>query len=372
MTLAELLKEGGRQFTICNACRYCEGYCAVFPAMELLTKFERKDVLHLANLCHDCRACYYACMYAPPHEFAVNIPAVLSAVRDETHRTLSFPSFMSALSKGTAHFSLLTMIGVGLVLVLLFVFGLSSPPGAPDASASPYRILPYPVMLVTFAALGGYAVLATIAGAMRYWGAVVDRPPRRGDLAAAIGALSAATSLRYLRGGPDGCYYPDERPRHGRRRFHHLVFYGFIADLGATISAAILQDILGIPPPYPLLSVPVMLGSVGGAAIIIGSLGLARLKRVSDTVPASPRMIDADRALLLALLLVSVTGFLSLFFRETVLSGAALVVHLGTVAALFLFMPYGKFVHFMYRYLALVKREIDERVAARGAMEHER
>ena len=22
-----------RQMTICNACRYCEGFCAVFPAM---------------------------------------------------------------------------------------------------------------------------------------------------------------------------------------------------------------------------------------------------------------------------------------------------------------------------------------------------
>ena len=30
-----LIKDGERQMTICNACRYCEGYCAVFPAMEL-------------------------------------------------------------------------------------------------------------------------------------------------------------------------------------------------------------------------------------------------------------------------------------------------------------------------------------------------
>ena len=26
--------EANRQMTICNACRYCEGLCAVFPAME--------------------------------------------------------------------------------------------------------------------------------------------------------------------------------------------------------------------------------------------------------------------------------------------------------------------------------------------------
>ena len=71
----ELLKDAARQMTICNACRYCEGYCAVFPAMELRRTFTKADILYLANLCFDCRACYYACQYAPPHEFAVNVPS---------------------------------------------------------------------------------------------------------------------------------------------------------------------------------------------------------------------------------------------------------------------------------------------------------
>ena len=31
-----------RQMSICNACRYCEGYCAVFPAMELRRTFARR------------------------------------------------------------------------------------------------------------------------------------------------------------------------------------------------------------------------------------------------------------------------------------------------------------------------------------------
>ena len=38
-TALSLLEEAERQLTICNACRYCEGYCAVFPAMEM-----RRDV----------------------------------------------------------------------------------------------------------------------------------------------------------------------------------------------------------------------------------------------------------------------------------------------------------------------------------------
>ena len=39
------------------------------------------DIMYLANLCHNCGACLYACQYAPPHEFAVNVPRVLAQVR---------------------------------------------------------------------------------------------------------------------------------------------------------------------------------------------------------------------------------------------------------------------------------------------------
>ena len=58
---SELIKDGARQMTICNACRYCEGYCAVFPAMEQRRIFSKADLVYLANLCFDCRDCYYAC-----------------------------------------------------------------------------------------------------------------------------------------------------------------------------------------------------------------------------------------------------------------------------------------------------------------------
>ena len=67
MQLAKLVEEGARQMAICNACRYCEGYCAVFPAMERRLDFATGDLNYLANLCHNCGECYYACQYAPPH-----------------------------------------------------------------------------------------------------------------------------------------------------------------------------------------------------------------------------------------------------------------------------------------------------------------
>ena len=77
--------------TICNACRYCEGYCAVFPALEKRRRFTPGDVVYLANLCHDCQDCYTACMYTAPHEFALNPPQAFAGLREDTYRRYAWP-----------------------------------------------------------------------------------------------------------------------------------------------------------------------------------------------------------------------------------------------------------------------------------------
>jgi citrate/tricarballylate utilization protein len=40
--------------------------------------------------------------------------------------------------------------------------------------------------------------------------------------------------------------------------------------------------------------------------------------------------------------------------------GILLAVHLGIVAGLFLTMPYGKFVHAIYRFAALLRNALEE------------
>src|SRR5579875_306770 len=83
--LPEIRDEARRAMEICNACRYCEGFCAVFPAMEQRRVFADADLDYLANLCHGCRGCYYACQYAPPHEFGINLPRTFAELRSETY-----------------------------------------------------------------------------------------------------------------------------------------------------------------------------------------------------------------------------------------------------------------------------------------------
>jgi len=89
--------EVARILQICNACRYCEGFCAVFPAMTRRLEFARADVNYLANLCHNCGACLHACQYAPPHEFAVNVPQSMARVRGQTYADYALPPVFGKL-----------------------------------------------------------------------------------------------------------------------------------------------------------------------------------------------------------------------------------------------------------------------------------
>ena len=43
------LLEAKRQIEICNACRYCEGFCSAFPAITRLREFDNADITQIAS-----------------------------------------------------------------------------------------------------------------------------------------------------------------------------------------------------------------------------------------------------------------------------------------------------------------------------------
>src|SRR5688572_33395533 len=85
------IDRGAQVMTVCNACRYCEQFCPVFPAMEQRLTFAKADLNYLANLCHNCGECLYACQYAPPHEFGINVPRMLAEVRVTSYEDYCWP-----------------------------------------------------------------------------------------------------------------------------------------------------------------------------------------------------------------------------------------------------------------------------------------
>ncbi len=362
MPVPDLLKDGERQMSICNACRYCEGYCAVFPAMELRRKFTKRDLLYLANLCFDCRDCYYACQYAPPHEFAVNIPKLMSELRTDTYREFSWPAILSVLFKrnGLA----VTAITAGALLVILLLvlgfIGTDALFGTHVGEGAFYRVVPFIAMSVPPTIFLLYGMVVLMVGALRFWRETRGALTEVINLAALWRATEDAFGLAYLKGGGAGCNYPGANFSHSRWWFHQLVFYGFLLDLAATTVAAFYHHFLHWQAPYPLLSWPVALGTVGGIGILIGTSGLLYLKWHSDRDPADARMLHMDVAFLVLLFLTSLTGLLLLALRETAAMGTMLVIHLGMVAGLFITAPYGKFAHVVYRYAALVRYSIEQ------------
>src|SRR5215472_15611635 len=140
----DLIEEAGRQLNICNACRYCEGYCPVFRAIETRRDFKQGDVFYLANLCHDCRACFYACMYTPPHEFAINIPKILADSRIESYRRWSWPATFANAFKNRGVTAYLAAGAAAVICALALVFipsgNLFAPHLGPGAF---YQVVPY-------------------------------------------------------------------------------------------------------------------------------------------------------------------------------------------------------------------------------------
>lgn len=356
----ELIGDGRRQLDICNACRYCEGLCAVFPALERRRFFDEGDITYLASLCHDCRACYDACQYAPPHELAVDIPRLLSMVRERTHAGYAWPRWLAErVDRRLSSALFLAVLAVVFVVAATIVgsgvdrlFAVHTGPG------SFYEVVPWMAMMVPFMALSLFAIAIMFQAGVRFWRdtgteACPGSPLR--EMGNFLGAVRDAATLRYLRGGGPGCTYPDERPNFRRRIYHALVFYGFVSAFIATTAAAVKQDFYEILPPYDFLSVPVIFGSVGGGAMIIGCIGLLMLKPKADPARISPKLRTMDVAFLLVLSLVNVSGFAVLFLRETAAMGISLNMHLGLVAALYITLPYGKFAHAVYRSLALLR-----------------
>lgn len=359
----ELHAEARRVMQICNACRYCEGYCAVFPAMERRRAFSSGDLDYLANLCHNCRGCYYACQYAPPHEFGVNLPHTFAELRMANYAHYAWPGAFARLFRGNGLVvSLASALGLALVLVLTMalrpaevLYGVHTGPGAF------YVLIPFWAMTAVATATFGFALLSMGVSVVRFWrGTDAGGPP--GPLALAAG-LGDVLTLRNLGGGGDGCNDVDERFSQWRRRMHHCLFYGFALCFASTTVAAFYDHFLGWIAPYPLLSWPVALGTVGGVGMVIGTVGLFALKLVADPAPAARSLLGADVALLFLLGMTAVTGLVLLALRETGAMGVLLAVHLGFVLALFLVMPYSRFIHGAYRSAALVRNAAERRGA---------
>ena len=357
--------EARRQMEICNACRYCEGYCAVFPAMTLRREFSSGDLTHLANLCHNCKGCFHACQYAPPHAFGVNIPATFAELRTESYAEYAWPPAMGRLFQrnGTV---VSAVVVLAVTLVLLLTMALQDPAilyTPQRGTGAFFRVIPYWLMTGLATLTFGWAVLALAIGSWRYWRGTASGAGTRVSAPAAGQAAMDILTLRNLGGGGHGCNDVDDSFSMQRRWFHQSMFFGFMLCFAATTTGAIYHHLLGWFSPHPFWSLPVQLGTWGGVGLCIGTAGLLWIKAVTDPAPVAKRLLGGEVAMLALLFLIGATGLLLLGLRHTGAMGVLLALHLGLVLGFFLVLPYSKMVHGAYRGLALLRNAQERRLS---------
>ncbi len=378
MRADELFEQGQHVMTVCNACRYCEGFCPVFPAMEQRLTFAKGDLTYLANLCHNCGECLYACQYAPPHEFGINVPRTLARIRSRSYEEYCWPR---QLSTAFTHHALATTLSLAAGLVAVLFTASASGRGA-WSQAYPggdfYQVVPHAVMVTLFGGVSIMVVTAIVVGWFRFWRDMNSEPSRLERRAvprpraawavkpnyslANLEALWDAATLKHLHGSGVDCVTSLDKRGPWRRWFHHLTFYGFAFCFASTSVAALYHVAFGWRAPYAFTSLPVALGTLGGVGLVVGPVGLVILGRLRDETLGDPQHSGLDTSFAALLAMTSVTGLLLLLLRESRAMAALLILHLGLVLALFLTLPYGKFVHGIYRTAALIKYARDARL----------
>ncbi|EEX08747.1 4Fe-4S ferredoxin, iron-sulfur binding [Ruegeria lacuscaerulensis ITI-1157] len=345
----DVFAEARRQAEICNACRYCEGFCSVFPALQADRAFSDGDLTQLANLCHNCRGCYYACQYTAPHEFDVNLPRALAELRTESWERFAWPGGLARMFQ--RHAGAVTIaVAAGFALLLALVHLLGST-GAGDGF---YAAMSHGLMVSIFLPAFFFPLTSLAISLRRYWRAVGGGRVRGRDIAAALGKVARMKDL--AAGHGEGCNFEDEdRFSQARRLAHQAIMYGFLLCFAATGVATLMHYLWAMPAPYPFLSAPKLLGVSGGVLLGGGALWIAALKTRAERSLSDPRAWAAEMGFVLLLAFIAASGLALYGLGSTAAMPLLLALHLGAVLAFFVLAPFTKMAHGAYRFAALLR-----------------
>ena len=342
-----LIEEARRQAEICNACRYCEGYCAVFPALHANRSFTDGDITHLANLCHNCRGCYYACQYTEPHEFDLNLPKALAEVRHDSWESFAWPQPAARLfQKSGLAVALATIVGFALIFAILFTV-------PADKGQGFYAAMSHQIMVAIFVPAFVFPLISLSVSLRRYWRATGGN---RVGWATIKNALASTANMKNLAGGHgEGCNFEKEDSFTQARRYaHQAVMYGFLLCFLSTSAGTILHYGFDWPAPYGFWSLPKLLGVPGGLLMVIGTLWLAILKLNAEPKLGDNSAWGGEMGFIVLLFFVAATGLALYWLGKTPLMTTLLAVHLGAVLSFFILTPYTKMAHGFYRVTALM------------------
>jgi quinone-modifying oxidoreductase subunit QmoC len=346
-----------------SACYQCGTCSAVCPISTADNPFPRKEMVWvqwglkeraLANasiwMCHQCGSCN---TYCPRDAKPAN---VMAALRDYSIGHYAVPAFMGRALEDPRWLPLLFALPVAIFLGVLGWLGHLT--ALPQGQIVFSKFMPIMAVEIAFTIAMALSFAAAIGSGLRYWRA----------MSRAAGTADAPASWRTLRGTLSDILRHrkfrecNEEPAGTRRTFkghlhrtHLAIFYGFLGLVVTTASVGVGIYAFGYLTPWPFWHPVKILGNVSGA-VVIGALAVFLWRRIADARMAG-KSTYSDWLFLAILLLTTLTGFLSQWFRLAELRALAYptyFVHLVFIFFLLVYIPYSKFAHLVYRSVAML------------------
>lgn len=346
--IREVMAAGGGDLKKCYQCATCSVACelspeeAPFPRRQMIAaQWGLKEKLvgdPALWLCHRCGSCNTRCPRgARPGD-------VMAALRQAAIRRFAFPAFMGTLVSDGRFWPVLFLMPA----LLLAAIALWAPKGPATPELEFANVFPVPVMEALFFTVSGLVTLAFAVGVARFlkalgksfWRDVVLNLP------SAAGEILSHERFAHC------------ESQKSRRTGHLLTVWGFLA-LTVVGTVVGIGSMLGLMrTPLALLSPMKILANAAALVILAGAVMLLR-SRLGD---ADERRSSTyfDWFFLWTLAGVVFTGILSQLFRLAQVAGLmypVYFVHLVLILALFLYAPYSKFAHLVYRTVALAAAE---------------
>ena len=348
--------------TACYQCGTCSVICPIstdddpFPRKEMVwTQWGLKDrVMHTQATwqCHQCQLCS---TYCPREAKPAN---VMAALREYSVGFHAFPKFLGQWINEPRYLPALFAIPVLILLIVLAMAGTLT--GLPEGEIVFRAFVPFIYVEVVYVVAVGFALVAGVVGAFRYWRGTV-RAIGNADGVETPTAKAIWAVVRDIFTHREFTKCADERvgdrPTYKTHMPHsHLaVFFGFAGLFITTTGLFIGIYWFDFFPPMSQTHPLKLLGNVSGAALVIAAL-IFIYRRIVDADKAGKTTYN-DWLFVIVLLLVGLTGFLSQITRIAEMPGLAYptyFIHLALVFFLLVYSPYSKFAHAYYRPAAML------------------
>lgn len=366
---------GGDTLKKCYQCATCSVVCPLsgddkpFPRKEMIwAQWGLKEKLVAdpdVMLCHQCGDCTAYCPRgAKPGD-------VLGAIRAYAYTHYGFPSGLAKMVSSSKNLPLTIGLPALIVLIMWFISGGMHIPSSEDLAAYGFghffghwdwpwltkNVAFIDIIMVPAAALAVYSAYRGISTMWRdmekQYNVSADYRPSVTQFIKEFLWPAIVEIIPHKRFNECGT---------NRNRIvgHLPLLLSFIALLIVTAYSAFTQDVLGIffpelHGPISMLNPVKWLANVAAIALIVG-VGILWSNRSAAEAEAGAKATYYDWFLIYEIMAVGVTGLgaeLGRLVGVPVLAYFLYYLHLVSVLMLFLYMPYTKFAHMVYRTFAM-------------------